>query len=800
MKLRRRKMNKILEYTYEKLVSQRVFSSIRWRELAICLIGFMIGRIHILSGWNPLSIAYVGATYKTKTLQKWNGIFTILGMLSTTQSLSQVVKYIAIILLIMLARWYMEGMNYKTELGGQLAIVIGSTFVISTIIMATRGFNLYDFTQTLLELVFIFAFIFIYQKGIELILQNQKNPLTSQQVIGATVLLVSMIGGMVELYIEFSRGSRIYIRDIICFFVIISISYLADTSVGAAMGTVIGTLLVMIGYIPPHLVSIYALAGLGGGLLAPLGKIGTVLGVLSGHMIGIYVINDGLVDVSLLGAYAIGAMVFFACPKDFFGFSYWFGSKEKEYEQEIYMDRIRRLTTIRLEDFADAFKKLSKTFGFMASPKTSLTQKDISHLFEDVTDKVCTGCGLLDYCWGKDFYNTYQSAYGILAAAEHKDKITPSDVPGEFKNKCIKLENFVHTLDQTFELYKQNLMWQNRIVESRGLISEQLASVSSVIKDLSNEIDQQVVFKRDMEKQVKEELAAKGIKIKDILIILNANKKYEIMIITDWKIENTKGQNTIVSVLNTITGRKFEVEQHNYGISYNEITTKFKETYKYGVVAATANIAKVASISGDQYSAMEISDGQYLLALSDGMGSGLSAHNESTATIELLEEFIGSGFDKDMAIRMINSVLILKSNEESFSTMDMSIIDMDSGITEFIKIGAATTFIKKQNHVEIVGSNSLPVGILSKVDIETQKRQLRDGDMVIMVSDGILDVEKDKFNQEDTFINLIEEVDTNNPQYMADSLLEKAKDLICGEIDDDMTIVVARIWEKPYKN
>lgn len=796
-------MNKLLEYTYEKLGNRRVFNSIRWSDLAICLIGFMIGRINILSGWNPLSIAYVGASYQTKSLQKWNGIFTILGILSVTQSLSLTIKYIASILLILLVRWYMEGMNYKGELGAQAAIAAGSTFTISIIIIASKGFTFYDFAQTILEVIFVFAFVFIYQKGIDLLLTNKKNALTNQQIIGVTLLLVSMIGGMVELYIEFSNGGRIYVRDMVCFFVIISVSYLGDTAVGAAMGTVIGTLLVMIGYIPPHLISIYALAGLGGGILAPLGKVGTALGALGGHLIGIYFINDGVVDVNLLGAYAIGVTIFFLCPKDFFGFSNWFGNKEKEYEQELHMDRIRQLTTIRLDDFANAFKKLSTTFATISSKKTSLTQKDISHLFEDVTDKVCLECGLSDYCWNKDFYNTYQAAYGILAAAEHKDKITPADVPEEFKKKCMKLESFVQALDQTFELYKQNLVWQNRIVETRELVSEQLESVASIIKDLSNEIDQELVFKRDMEKQVKEELASKGIKVKDVLIMLNVNQKYEITIIADKKIENMSWQKIIISILNFTVGRKLELEQYSYGSNQkerDEMTMKFKEAHQFGVATASANVAKVASVSGDQYSTMEISNGQYLLALSDGMGSGLSAYNESVATIELLEEFIGSGFDKDVAIRMINSVLILKSEEESFSTMDMAIIDMHSGLTEFIKIGAATTFIKRRDYVEVVGSNSLPVGILNKVDIETQKRQLRDGDMVIMVSDGILDVEKDQFNQENTFISLIEEVDSNNPQYMADTLLEKARDLICGELGDDMTIVVGRIWKRMYKN
>ncbi len=793
-------MNKILEYTYEKLLNKGFFSVIRWGEITICLIGFMIGRINILSGWNPLSIAYVGAAYQTKSLQRWNGIFTILGILSVTQSLSQTIKYIASILLILLVRWYMEGMNYKSGMGGQVIIATTSAFAINIIITASKGFTFYDFAQGVLEIVFIFAFMFIYQKGIELILENKKTRLTSQQTIGATILLVSLIGGMVELYIEFSRGNRIYVRDVICFFVIISISYLADTTVGAAMGTVIGTLLVMIGYIPPHLISIYALAGLGGGLLAPIGKIGTALGVLSGHLIGIYFINNGLVDFSLLGAYFMGTTLFMLCPKDFFGFACWFGHKEKEFEQELHMGRIQKLTTMKLESFANAFQKLSNTFGILSERKTSLTQKDISHLFEDVADKVCTGCGLFDFCWDKDFYNTYQAAYGILVAAEHKDRITPSDVPEGFKKKCIKLESFVQTLDQTFELYKQNLMWQNRIVESRELISEQLEAVSSIISGLSKEIEQDIVFKRDMEKLIKEELASKGIKIKDLLIILNANKRYEITIITDRRIENTNEQNLIVSTFNTVIGKRFEVDQHNFRNNPKEFVAKFKESYKYGLVARAANKAKINSISGDQYSMMEIANGQYLLALSDGMGSGLSACNESTATIELLEEFIGSGFDKGIAIRMINSVLILKAGEESFSTMDMAIVDMDSGIGEFIKIGAATTFIKKKNHVEAIGSSSFPVGILNKVDLEVQKRQLRDGDMIIMVSDGILDIEKNRFNQEDTFISLIEEVDTNNPQFMADSLLEKAQSLICGEIDDDMTIIVARVWEKLYKN
>ena len=793
-------MNRILKSTYDKVVDKRIFSAIRWNELIICLIGFMVGRINMLNGWNPLSVAYIGASYQTKNLQRWNSFFTILGILSVSQPMAIVIKYIGTIFLIFLVRWYMEGMDYKAGFGSQLAISTGSAFTISIIIIASQGFTMYDFVQSILEIIFIFTFIFIYEKGINLILENKRTPLTNQEVIGITILLVSMIGGMVELYIEFSGGSRIYIRDIMCFFIILTVSYLGGTAVGAAMGTVIGTLLVTIGYIPPHLISIYALSGLGGGILASLGKVGTSIGVLAGHMLGIYFINDGVVDFSLLGAYTASSLVFLLCPKDFFGFSYWFGDKEKEYQQEVHMRRIQQLTSKKLENFAASFNKLASTFNSISSKKISLTKKDISCLLDDVVSKSCVECSLVDFCWKRDFYNSYQSAYEILAIAERKDKILPSDIPEEFKRKCIRLESFVQALDQTFELYKQDLVWQNRVAESRELISQQLDSVSTIIKELSSEIEQEVVFKRDIEKQVKEELTSQGIKVKDVIIIIGASKKYEVTIISDWSIENSRLKKTVITILNSVIGRKFTIDQYSYEGDQGEVMTKFKEAYKYGIVAASANIPKIDSLSGDQYSLMEISNGQYLLALSDGMGSGLAAYNESKATIELLEQFIESGFEKEVAIRMINSVLILKSAEETFSTMDMTIIDMHTGIAEFIKMGAATTFIKRKDYVEVVGANSLPVGILSKVDIETQKIQLKDGDMLIMVSDGILDVEEDKFNQESTFVNLIGEVDSNNPKHMADSLLEKSRNLICGEIDDDMTIIVGRIWEKPYKN
>lgn len=155
----------------------------------------------------------------------------------------------------------------------------------------------------------------------------------------------------------------------------------------------------------------------------------------------------------------------------------------------------------------------------------------------------------------------------------------------------------------------------------------------------------------------------------------------------------------------------------------DECIIKLVEEEKFKILTGVAKEKKnSAVISGDSYSFMKLKDEQFLLALSDGMGSGSRASEESCAAIELLEDFMETGFDKDIAIKMINSVLLLKSNEESFSTLDMAIIDLYSGIAEFIKIGAVSSFLKRDDEVEIIGSSSLPVGILNHVDIDTSKK------------------------------------------------------------------------------
>ena len=163
--------------------------------------------------------------------------------------------------------------------------------------------------------------------------------------------------------------------------------------------------------------------------------------------------------------------------------------------------------------------------------------------------------------------------------------------------------------------------------------------------------------------------------------------------------------------------------------------------------------------------------------------------------IELLEQFLDAGFNKETAVRMINSALVLQGGMQMFSTIDLCAIDLYNGSCELMKIGASTTFFKRNNWVEAVTSTSLPVGMLQTVDFDCTSKKLTSGDFIIMISDGVLDALPPK-NAEEVMKELIMEIQTTNASEFAKALLERVLIYQNCRAMDDMTVLVGGVWKK----
>ncbi|SPF54192.1 putative stage II sporulation protein E [Candidatus Desulfosporosinus infrequens] len=195
------------------------------------------------------------------------------------------------------------------------------------------------------------------------------------------------------------------------------------------------------------------------------------------------------------------------------------------------------------------------------------------------------------------------------------------------------------------------------------------------------------------------------------------------------------------------------------------------------------------AMSGDNYASIAFSTTQHAFILSDGMGVGENAAKMSATALALLEQLLTTGFDPEGAIQALNSILVLRSPEESFVTIDMAILDLESSALKLIKVGASSSYLITPDGVKLFASSSLPAGILNQIDTPVIEAEMQSGETLILLTDGVQDVLKEGT---DWIRDFLEKTTINKSQEIADLIGEEARRLSGGALDDDGIILVIR--------
>ena len=761
------------------------------KNIIVSLLGFFAGRVVILGTLNPLATAFL-VNFSGKGYRFYLSAAFILMGYYTKLTGPYFTKYLIGLVFLCCANWLCGRLIHKNTFPPALEWGLAgfSLFLAGLITWAVNNFGIYYLALSVLEGILAGVAAFIMKKGI-LIVDSSKSSkmLDSEEIISVAVLAGTVIVGAAEIYV-----GGVALKYMLTFLILLVAGYKGGSAMGALAGLVMGLVLYISGVVTAGTLSVFSLSGACAGAVRDFGKPAALGSVAVGTLIGAYFLNNAMLDGDLYLSFAISAALFMLMPDSFyFNLGASLDPADDRYE---YIDRVKEITSQRLNGFSASFERLAKTFSGLAEKKSGLNQKDISRLIDDLATKTCINCKYNRQCWENDFYNTYQTIFGMLEDCEKKGEVAKEDWP-KFQEICCNADEFVDNLMRCFDLYKSNLIWHNRIVETRELVYQQLKGVSGIIGRLAEELSMDLVFKEDLEDAMLRELAKHKLEISSIMVLANKEGKYEVNI--GHRACYGKGLHTqILSVAEKTLDRRMRLAEAGCNIEGKNGCCRLKliEEQKYRFTVGMARLPKIkAEPSGDSYSFMELKNGQCLLALSDGMGSGKRAMEESTAAIELLEEFIETGFEKELAVKMINSVLVLKSSDDSFSTLDICTVDLYTGAGEFIKIGAASTFILRNGHVQLVKSSSLPIGILNTVDLEVSVKNLKHNDMIIMVTDGVLEAQG--LGEGELWLSgVIQDCRLANPQDMADHILGSAKEAWAGEPRDDMTVLAAKLWEK----
>ena len=239
-----------------------------------------------------------------------------------------------------------------------------------------------------------------------------------------------------------------------------------------------------------------------------------------------------------------------------------------------------------------------------------------------------------------------------------------------------------------------------------------------------------------------------------------------------------------------ITVKEVEISPFPNGYSFLSFGSAKQFVIETGVASAAQG---GGIISGDSHTTMELGSGKYAMAISDGMGNGARAQEESGETLRLLQQILQTGIPEHIAIKSINSILSLRTTDEMFATLDLAMINLHDANIRYLKIGSSPSFIKRQDDILTVEASNLPMGIIQEFDVEIVSDQLKSDDLLIMMSDGILEGPLQAEQSERWIKQKLRQMKTNDPQEIADLLLEEVIRTRAGVIADDMTVLVARI-------
>jgi stage II sporulation protein E len=776
----------------ENRVLQSVIAK-KW-SIVLLIMAFLLGRAMILDQLAPFAIAFFAVIYfLRRELLFGTGLFLIGGSLFS--SAPGHTWYMAVGLLVFLLIQKGVERFERSDISLAPLIVFASAFSVQLLAHALSAeLTWYTLTLTGVESMLSLILTHIFVQAVPVFTLTRKHySLRHEEIICLIILLASVMTGTVGWMAGPVTLEHVFSRYLILLFALVG-----GAPLGASVGVITGLILSLANSSAIYQMSLLAFAGMLAGLLKEGNKLAVSLGMLLGSSIlSIYIGNQSEIMNSSWESLA-AVLLFLLTPRGVIQMlaKYVPGTQENQKSQHDYAKRVRDITADRVEKFSEVFRQLSRSFKQITAEVEPVNrEEEIGHFMNSVAERTCSTCWKHKQCWNDKFNQTYTFMTEMMTEVELRGTMTRKDILPHWKKHCVKPEQILEVMKQQYSLYQNNRHWKKQIVESRQLVAEQLFGVSQVMEDLANEIKREGQELFVQEEQIRSALEDLGLSIHSIDVISLDEGNVEIEIIHQY----TKGFDEcrkiigplLSEILNEhITVKNEQLLERKEGYS----TVVFGSAKEYEIETGIAAAAKGGDLlSGDSFSTLELGNGKFAVALSDGMGNGERARAESSAALSILQQLLQSGMDERLAIKSVNSVLMLRSSDEMYATVDVALIDLYNAHTTFLKIGSAPSFVKRGRDVFPVKANNLPVGIIQEIDIDLISLQLLPGDILVMMTDGIYDAPGHAVNKELWMKRVLSEIDAEVPQDFADILLERMVRYHHGEIYDDMTVVVARV-------
>ncbi len=451
----------------------------------------------------------------------------------------------------------------------------------------------------------------------------------------------------------------------------------------------------------------------------------------------------------------------------------------KEVLPDTAVGRSRRRTGEKLYRISEVFREIECAFNALDEDVNEGGAR--ARMLADLRDKCCKNCAKARKCANTNVYAGFRK---LIDTGCVKGKVNLIDLPSEVTLNCAKPADLLAILNSVIAEYRRYMTEAENAKSGRILLADQARGIAEVMKACAVELSKSYSEYSALEEQIKVKLSANGVSCPE-LYVCGDDTEISAVICGNANVK------AVSDVISACANRKYVLKDRlNYDGEKSCLVFGAPPALDaaFGVAFAVKNGEKV---SGDTHSVIRINEHSFLMALSDGMGSGEYAKKVSATAISLIEAFYRAEMPEGTVLKTINKLLSF-NRDERFTCIDIAAVNLNTGIADFVKIGSPAGVIVREGEIKVLESQSLPLGILDNLRPNVCSEQLKNGDIVVFMSDGITSA----FPSYSDLYEFLQGLNPLNPQNLADKILAGAL-ARCGQtVADDMTVLCTRLFSR----
>ena len=551
---------------------------------------------------------------------------------------------------------------------------------------------------------------------------------------------------------------------------------------GAAVGTVLGIAMDVTTLGAPFYTMAYAFCGLLSGVFGRHGRLVFVLSFLLADALAVVCAWNTEIYISALFETFCATVLFLLLPSPLLSHTALLLQPMEKGSGE---SGLRRFAARRVRRLSEAYGEIYEIVR--QSVTEPVNDENIARVFDRAADLVCIRCKNKNRCWNAEYMDTLSAMNDASKAMVENGSLRAEDLPGHFRENCTGLEGFVAAVNGELRSRNYRRQLRLRLSESKAAAWGQYSEIAQVLGGVADELGSLNGADPAAERRLARYLRSLDIDA-ETAVYRDGSGRVRVVIESGRLSPLLRESDYLERLSQTVGVRLCQPEDLREGSSRLTLLEAEPLAVSVGIAALKK---RGESVSGDRGSYFKTDAGVLCVLLSDGMGTGGEAAEDSGRVVAILEKFLRSGVDPAVAMRILNSVLLLRGGDGwGYATVDLMCVDLFSGETCFYKYGAAPSFVRSGKGIRRIDGETLAAGLDmgDGTAPDMVRMRLKPGSLAVIASDGVL------ADQEDSWLKVLLREEETDMKQLARTILRAAEKLYGAS--DDMTVLTVRVEER----